>query len=121
MDPQRGNVRIIVLTQMIWLILVVYSSRDGIAFDRSREYKSMVTYGCPECHSNALSCHVDWQRSKIDQIMKLWNKSFHLTLMKDTFSACFSFSKEGRCAECHPGLMKPVKVDYKKIYGDSLQ
>jgi hypothetical protein len=114
-------VKLTVLTQMILLVPVIYSSGDGLAYDRGREYSTVVAYGCPECHSNVLSCHVDWQRSRFDQIKKLWNKSFHLTLMKDKFSACLAFFKKGRCDECHPGLLKPVSVDYKKIFGDSLQ
>lgn len=119
MDPQRGNVNKTILIQMTLLILSMYVSHDSMIVER--EYKNIAVYGCPECHTNSLSCHVDWQRQKIGQIMELWNKSFHVTLMKDTFNSCSSFFRKGNCRECHPGLLKPVTVDYKKIYGDSWQ
>lgn len=75
-------------------------------------------YGCPECHSSSLSCHVGWRREKLEDIKELWNLSFHSKLLGDTFNYCYSFFLKGECLMCHPTLFDQNKrkmPDYRRL------
>lgn len=95
------------LKQLVLTIVVCYPCHDDIDLVNELNSGGMDSYGCPECHATSISCHVDWQRPKLDESKKLWMISFHTTLMKDTFGYCLVFFREGRCMNCHPGILKP--------------
>lgn len=122
MDPQRGNVKKLFFIQVLLSAfifihyLTVSQAATGI-----KDYNNIKAYGCPECHPSSLSCHIDWNLSKLEDIKKSWIQSFHTTLSRDTFNPCYSFFIKGECLNCHPSLFEPKTIDYKIIYKGSWQ
>jgi hypothetical protein len=85
-------------------------------------YIKNTDYGCLDCHPSSLACHIDWQRTELEKIRKLWSLSFHVKLQRDDFepfSICISFFRKGDCLYCHPNILKPgVKAKrpkYKRL------
>ncbi len=57
------------------------------------------TNSCSVCHLRSFSCHIQRQ-IEIQALRAAWERSFHKSLLKDTFDGCPHL----QCKKCHQQL-----------------